>query len=118
MPLATTPMPKNTVTLNNVNPDALKALESITAAQAQYTGKSRKYPANNLRRETFLTLNVLKDKYESNTLPEDERLVFEFIKLLRKKRGSVRNNGRTAVADFAFKALAKAIKELSTQTNK
>lgn len=102
-----------------VNPQALQAIEQLAIVERkQYKGKNRKYPANNLKREVFLILNVLRDKYDDNTLPEDERLVYEFFKLLRKKKGSNRRrpSGRSPCADFAFKALAEAIRNLSSQT--
>jgi hypothetical protein len=93
----------------------VKALD-VVMSKEQYSGKTRKYPVTNLNRETFAVLSILKDRYEDGTLPEDERVVYEFVKTLRKKCGSGRaHNGRTAVANWIFETLHVAIKDFASK---
>lgn len=96
--------------------DAVVKAIDVVMKDNQYSGKTRKYPVSNLNRETFAVLSIMKDRYKAGTLPEDERVVYEFVKTLRKRCGSGRPcNGRTAVANWMFQTLYAAIKDFAAK---
>jgi hypothetical protein len=101
--------------ITNPSDAVVKALD-VVLSDSQYKGKNRKYPKSNLNRETFVVLSIMRDKYEAGTLPEDERVVYEFVQTLRKRCGSGRARlGRTAVANWVFETLHAAIKEFASK---
>lgn len=96
-----------------------KAVDALIKPYEKRKGRNRYYPANNWTRVPIVNISIIKEKYEDNTLPEQERLIYEFCNAIRKKFGKRRHGkyGRTFFQDWVIKTLTKEIISLNNIEN-
>jgi hypothetical protein len=82
----------------------------------QRKGRTRSYPNSNWTREVVVNVSIILEKYEDGTLPEEERVIYDFCKKIRQKYGKRRHGkfGRTFFQDWVIKTLNKEIATLCT----
>ena len=80
-------------------------------------GRSRKYPNSNWNREVVVNISVILEKYQDGTLPEGERIIYDFQKKIREKFGKRRHGkyGRTFFQDWVIKTLSDEIISLNNK---